>query len=259
MLTVPIFNPIAIQVGPLKIYWYGLMYLLGFMLAYYHSLWRVRKLHFTWTKDEVIDLIFYGALGVIIGGRLGYLFYNWEYFLESPIALLYFWEPGRSFHGGLLGVGVSLFFFSKIHHKSFLETTDFIIPSIPIGLFLGRIGNFINNELIGRVTDLPWGMVFPSIDDYPRHPSQLYEALLEGVVLFVLLNYRASESYQKTKSTGLFLIYYGLVRFIIEFFREPDSHLGFIAFNWLTMGQLLSIPMIIIGLLVMRIKNARIP
>ena len=189
------------------------------------------------------------ALGVIFGGTIGYaLFYDFQGALTDPLRLLKFWEPGRSFHGGLLGTAAMVFLFARGRRRSFWEVLDFLIPVVPLGLAAGRIGNFLNNELWGRVTTMPWGMVFPGAGDLPRHPSQLYEFFLEGVVLFFLLQRCARWVKGRGTLTGCFLVGYGLFRSFVEFFREPDGPLGFVAFDWLTMGQLLSLPMILGGL-----------
>ena len=250
MLTYPDIDPVAFSVGPLLVRWYGLMYLFGFAGAYFLARSRARKPGSGWTEEQVGDLIFYGAMGVVLGGRFGYvLFYNFANFLNDPISLFYVWEGGMSFHGGLLGVLIALFLYGRKLGKTVFQVTDFIAPMVPIGLGAGRIGNFIGGELWGRTTDAPWGMVFPGAGDLPRHPSQLYQAALEGVALFVILWWVSSKPKPRYVVTGTFGMFYGLFRFIIEFFRQPDQHLGFIAFDWLTMGQLLSLPMILLGAL----------
>jgi phosphatidylglycerol:prolipoprotein diacylglycerol transferase len=195
-------------------------------------------------------LVFYTALGVILGGRIGYvLFYNFPTFLSNPLMIFKIWQGGMSFHGGLLGVLLAMGLFARKIGKGFFEVTDFIVPLIPPGLFFGRIGNFINGELWGRVSDVPWAMVFqtPGAGDQPRHPTPLYEAALEGVVLFIIVWLYSSRPRPSMAISGLFLLGYGGFRFAVEFFRQPDAHLGFIAFGWLTMGQLLSLPMILCG------------
>jgi phosphatidylglycerol:prolipoprotein diacylglycerol transferase len=251
MLIHPDFDPIAFSLGPLHIRWYGLMYLFGFIAGWALGRYRAAQPGAPWQREQVDDLLFYIALGVIFGGRIGYvLFYKFDVFLGNPGMLFKVWEGGMSFHGGLLGVILAMVFFARKHHKGFFEVTDFIAPLITPGLFFGRIGNFINGELWGRVSDLPWAMVFhhPAAGNLPRHPSQLYEAILEGLVLFLVLWIYSSKPRPPMAVSGLFLIGYGVFRFIIEFAREPDTHLGFIAFSWVTMGQLLSIPMIIVGI-----------
>lgn len=241
-------DPIAIALGPLKIHWYGLMYLIGFAAAWWLGVIRARKPGSGWNETQISDLIFWGAMGVVLGGRAGYvLFYNFDKFLADPLWLFAVWEGGMSFHGGLLGVIVVLYWFGKQHGKSLFEMGDFVAPLIPIGLGAGRMGNFIGGELWGRVADVPWGVVFPRAGELPRHPSQLYELALEGVLLFVILWWFSSKPRPKMAVSGLFLLLYGSFRSFVEFFREPDAHIEFIAFNWLTMGQLLSLPMVLLG------------
>lgn len=249
MLYYPDIDPIIFTLGPFEVRWYGLSYLLGFVGAYFIALWRIKKLPFiTFTKDDVGDLLFYIAIGVIVGGRLGFiLLYQPDVLFSEPWLALAFWLPGRSFHGGLLGVLLVLFYYGRKHHCSFLQVTDFVAPSVPIALGFGRLGNFFNQELWGRVTDVPWGMVFPLAGAMPRHPSQLYECLGEGVLLSILLLIFAKKERLPGAVSGLFLLSYGIFRYGVEYFREPD-HYGLISLNWLTMGQLLSIPMIVLGL-----------
>lgn len=249
MFTVPDIDPVAIAIGPLAIRWYGLMYLLGFVGGALLGVYRARKPSSDWTPSLVWDLLYYIALGVVIGGRIGYtLFYQFEYYAGRPWEVLYVWTGGMSFHGGVIGVLVAMALFARRHGKSFLEVGDFAVPLMPPGLFFGRIGNFINQELWGRVTDVPWGVVFPAAGNLPRHPSQLYEAFLEGIVLFVVLWVFSSRPRKAGAVGGLFLVGYALSRFVVEFFREPDAHLGAVAFDWMTMGQLLSLPMFVFGL-----------
>lgn len=246
MLTYPDINPVALQIGPLAIHWYGIMYVVGFAGVFWSC--YARRLP-DWNRDSIIDLLFYGALGVIFGGTWGYLlFYEPHILFEEPLKFFRFWDPGRSFHGGLLGVLLAVFIFGKVQKRSFLAVTDFIAPAIPIGIMAGRLGNFINGELWGRVTNMPWGIVFPHAGTLPRHPSQLYEFTLEGLGLFFILNLYIKKPRKTGSVSGLFLIYYGIFRFVIEFFREPDVNQGFVALGWITKGQLLSFPMIIIGL-----------
>ncbi len=250
MLPYPHLDPVAIQIGPLKIHWYGLMYVFGFLGAWILARWRAGRLG--WRVEEIDDLIFYGALGVVLGGRIGYMaFYNLSVFIHDPFSLFRVWEGGMSFHGGLLGVLATMGLFARKYERPFFEVTDFIAPFVPIGLFFGRIGNFINGELWGKVTDLPWGMVFPTAGQLPRHPSQLYEAFLEGILLFTVLWFYSERPRPLMAVSGLFLLLYGGFRFMVEFIREPDAHIGYLAFGWLTMGQLLSIPMILLGLLLL--------
>lgn len=254
MLVHPEFDPIAFSIGPLKVRWYGLMYLFGFVGGWLLGRYRAARPGSGWQPVQIDDMVFYAALGVILGGRIGYvLFYNLGAFLENPLLLFKVWEGGMSFHGGLLGVLIAMGLFARKLHKSFFEVTDFLAPLVPLGLFFGRIGNFINGELWGRVSDLPWAMVFhsPGAGDLPRHPSQLYEAALEGLALFIILWLYSARPRPTKAVSGLFLICYGSFRFLIEFVRQPDAQLSFIAFDWLTMGQLLSLPMILFGILFM--------
>lgn len=250
MLPYPDVNPIAFQIGPLKVHWYGLMYLVGFFGAWWLGTVRTRKPHVRWKPEQVSDLLFYVALGVILGGRIGYvLFYNFWLEVHHPFYIFQLWDGGMSFHGGLLGVIVAMIVYARRQGRALFDVADFVAPLVPIGLFAGRIGNFINGELWGRLTTLPWGMVFPGAGPLPRHPSQLYEALLEGVVLFVVLWWYSRRPRPRMTTTGLFLLLYGIFRFLIEFVRMPDPQLGFIAFGWMTRGQELSLPMIFFGLL----------
>lgn len=252
MLIHPEIDPVLLSIGPLKIRWYGLMYLFAFLSAWGLARYRIKKQNLPWTSEQLSDLIFYGAMGVVLGGRIGYMvFYQWHSLLIKPLSLFYVWQGGMSFHGGLLGVLFALLLFSKKEKKAFFEVTDFVAPLVPIGLAMGRLGNFINGELWGRVTSMPWGMVFPGVDNLPRHPSQLYELFLEGILLFAILWIFTSKPRSRYASSGLFLLLYGCFRFFIENFRQPDAPLGFIAFNWLTMGQLLSFPMLIMGIFLM--------
>lgn len=250
MIAFPHIDPVAVSVGPLQIHWYGLMYLLGFGLAWLLLVWRAKKPGSGWTTDQVSDLIFYGAIGVIAGGRLGYcLFYNLPYYASHPLQIFYVWDGGMSFHGGAIGVLIALWFFARKNRKSYFAVADFGVPIVPLGLGAGRIGNFINAELWGRPTDTSWAMVFPT-DPYqlPRHPSMLYEFALEGVVLFLVLWIYSRKPRPAATVTGLFGVGYGLSRILVEFYREPDAHLGYLAFDWLTMGQLLSLPLVLAGL-----------
>ncbi|KTC88089.1 MULTISPECIES: prolipoprotein diacylglyceryl transferase [Legionella] len=249
MLEFPHIDPVAFSLGPIQVHWYGLMYLFGFAGAWVLAQWRAKHYQLDWTAEQISDLIFYGALGVIIGGRVGYmLFYNTHQLLTEPWTLLKLWEGGMSFHGGLIGVAVAMWLFARKFKKPFLKVTDFLAPLVPLGLGAGRLGNFINGELWGRVTDVPWAMVFPHSDGQPRHPSQLYELGLEGIALFTLIWWYASKPRPQGRVSAMFLTGYAMCRLIAECFREPDVQLGFLAFNWLTMGQLLSIPMLLAGL-----------
>lgn len=256
MLSFPHIDPVFLSIGPIDIRWYGLMYLFGFLGAYLYCNHVGKDAASPWNKDMVGDLIFYSAIGVILGGRIGFvLLYQPNWLLEDPLSLLQFWERGRSFHGGLLGVMVALLLFARHQKRTFLEVTDFIAPAVPIGLGFGRLGNFINGELWGRVTDVSWGIVFPSGGPMPRHPSQLYELCLEGIALFVILQILRKKSTKAGFITGAFLTFYGLFRYVIEFFRAPDVSHGFILFDWMTMGQILSTPMIILGLCLIVRRN----
>lgn len=246
-LTFPQIDPVLVQIGPLAIRWYGLMYLIGFAFAMWLANRRAEQPGSGWTKDQVSDLLFAGFLGVVIGGRIGYvLFYNFDLFLANPLYLFKVWTGGMSFHGGLLGVITAMFWYGHKNGRTFFSIADFIAPLVPFGLGMGRLGNFINGELWGRVTDVPWAMIFPTGGPLPRHPSQLYEFLLEGVVLFIILNLFIHKPRPTGAVSGLFLLCYGSFRFFVEFFRQPDAQLGFFD-GWLTMGQILSTPMILLG------------
>lgn len=250
MIVFPDINPVAFSIGPVHVHWYGLMYLLGFALAWGLAHWRAKHYALPWTSEEIADLIFYSAVGVIIGGRLGYmLFYSSAEWLIKPWLILKVWEGGMSFHGGLIGVAVALFLFSKKVNKPFLQVADFLAPLVPLGLGAGRLGNFINGELWGRVTTVPWGMIFPDAGSELRHPSQLYELGLEGFVLFIVVWWYSAKPRPAGCISGVFLMGYAFCRLMVECVREPDPQLGFLAFQAITMGQLLSIPMLIIGFL----------
>ena len=252
MIKHPEFDPVALQLGPLSIHWYGIMYLLGFSAVYFLAVYRSKQSNTkpVWNEDQIGDLIFYGALGAVLGGRLGYiLFYKLGDYLQHPLGIFKVWEGGMAFHGGLLGVIFAFWLYAKRHNRGLFEVADFIAPMVPIGLFFGRLGNFINQELWGKVTDVPWAVVFTNGGPYPRHPSMLYEAILEGVVLFIVLWLYSAKERKPGAVSGLFLCGYAVFRFLVEFVREPDAHLGYVVMNWVTMGQLLSIPMFILGLI----------
>ncbi|HLQ86055.1 MAG TPA: prolipoprotein diacylglyceryl transferase [Salinisphaeraceae bacterium] len=258
MFVYPEIDPIAFSLGPLAVHWYGLMYLLSFLIGWALAVWRTRLPHVHWQRHEVGDYLFYVVLGVVIGGRVGYmLFYQPAMLVAQPLQLFYIWQGGMSFHGGLLGVLIASLWFAHRTDRYFFAVTDFVAPIVPVGLFFGRIANFINGELVGRVTDVPWAMVYPFVDARPRHPSQFYEAGLEGLVLFALLWWFARKPRPRMAISGLFLLGYGCFRFFLEFFRQPDAFLGFVAFGWLTMGQVLSAPMIIFGILLLVLAYAR--
>ena len=245
-----VIDPVIADLGFVKVYWYGVMYLLAFLSAYLLARYRIKS-ESLWNAKHVDDLIFYGALGAVLGGRLGYLlFYNWSIFISNPLTFFNFQNGGMSFHGGFLGVLIAMMVFNKKHQFSFFQTTDFIAPLIPLGLGFGRIGNYINGELLGRVTESSWGVFAPDQSGFweKRFPTQLYEAFLEGLVLFFILWIFSNRKRPLMAISSLFLIFYGTFRFIIEFVRAPDSHIGYLAFDWLTMGQLLSLPMVIVGI-----------
>ncbi|MEI6412920.1 MAG: prolipoprotein diacylglyceryl transferase [Pseudomonadota bacterium] len=266
MFNYPDIDPIALVMGPFKVHWYGLMYLTGFLLAWFLGQRRAATIR-GWDNTQVEDLIFYGALGVILGGRLGYmLFYQFPSWSSDPLALFRVWEGGMSFHGGLLGVLVATALFCRKHHKGFFDAADFVAPLVPLGLAFGRLGNFINGELWGGfVAQAGWGVRLPCgrfpaycpgrlenvAWSLPVHPSQLYEMALEGGVLFVLLWWFSSRSRPRRAVSGLFLLGYGVFRFAVEFVRLPDPQLGYLAFGWVTMGQVLSLPMILVGILLL--------
>ncbi len=251
MLLHPNFDPVAIAVGPVEVHWYGLMYLFAFALGWWLGRIRTRDAWRGWSRDNVGDVLFYVALGVVVGGRLGYmLFYDFERLLAHPLSVFMIWRGGMSFHGGLLGVMVAMWWFARSHGRGFFEVADFIAPLVPLGLAAGRLGNFINGRLWGTPSDLPWAMVFhdPRAGGVPRHPSQLYEALLEGVVLFAVLWWFTRRPRPVMAASGVFLIGYGLARTLVELVRVPDAHLGYLAFGWVTMGQVLTLPMIAAGI-----------
>ncbi|WP_201023161.1 prolipoprotein diacylglyceryl transferase [Serinicoccus chungangensis] len=240
--------PSSFDVGPLTVYWYGVMYAVGFLLAWVLGTVLARRTGSGWSADQVSDLILYSIVGVVVGGRLGYtLFYGLENAVADPVSVLRIYEGGMSFHGGLLGVLVALGLYARRAGRSFFAVSDFVAPLVPPGLFFGRIGNFINAELWGKETAVPWGMVFPGAGDEPRHPTMLYEALLEGLLLFGVLWWYTRRSPPVGAVSGLFLLLYGVVRVLVEFLRVPDAHLGYLALEWVTMGQVLSAPMVVVG------------
>lgn len=251
MISYPNINPVAIDLDVVKVHWYGLMYLFAFLSAWWLGNLRAKSADSDWTKQHVSDVIFYGALGVILGGRIGYiLFYNFDTFLGNPAIIIRIWEGGMSFHGGMLGVFLALYLFARKTGRSFFQVSDFIAPMVPLGLGFGRLGNFINKELWGRPAEssIPWAMDYG--DHIARHPSALYQALTEGLLLFVILFVFTRKPRPAMSVSGLFMLCYGSFRFITEFFRTPDSHLGYVMFDWMTKGQQLSIPMIIVGVFV---------
>ena len=244
MLAHPNIDPVAFSIGPLAVRWYGLMYLAGFVIGWWLGLRRIAAGQAPITRAQLDDLLFLVVLGVILGGRLGYvLFYKPGYYLSHPLEIFYIWQGGMSFHGGLLGVMAAMVFAARRHGIDWMRLMDFVAPLIPPGIAAGRLGNFINGELPGRVSDIPWAMVFPGADSSPRHPSQLYQFALEGVVLFVLLWWFSSRPRPRGQVSAMFLLGYGGLRFVTEFFREPDAHLGLLALG-LTMGQWLCLAMI---------------
>lgn len=253
MFIHPEFDPIALQLGPLAVRWYGLMYLLAFALVLFLGRLRIKSQSFSkWHVAELDDLLFYGVLGVILGGRLGYVvFYKLSYYLSHPLEIFFVWQGGMSFHGGFLGVIFAMWLYSRKSGKSWLSVTDFIAPLVPLGLGAGRIGNFINGELWGRPTDVAWGVVFPQVDAVARHPSQLYEFGLEGLLLFTIVWLYSSKQRPMGAVSGVFLMGYGAFRFLVEYTREPDDFLGLLSLG-LSMGQWLSLPMIIAGILMLR-------
>lgn len=252
MLTYPQINPIAFHVGPLSVHWYGLMYLAGLFSAWVFLQMRLRRRSSLFSATQLTDILFYAMFGLLIGGRLGYMFfYDFDEVLHAPWQIFLIWQGGMAFHGGLIGAIVALWIYAKRKGFSLFDVTDFIAPAVPLGLAFGRIGNFINGELWGRVTTVPWAMVFPHAGVEPRHPSQLYEFFLEGVVLFIVLSLFSRKTHPTGAVSGLFLLLYGAMRFSVEFFRQPDAQIGFVAFGWMSKGQLLSLPMMAIGLTIL--------
>lgn len=248
MLHSPLFNPIAFHIAGLQVHWYGLMYLFSFFFGWLLAQYRAKKMKLDFSSEQITDLLFYVALGVILGGRIGYvLFYDFNFFIHHPFFLLQVWNGGMSFHGGAIGVGITCGWWCYKQKKNIFDVTDFITPFIPIGLAAGRFGNFINGELWGRITNVPWGMIFPHADQFPRHPSVLYELFFEGIVSFIILWWFSSKPRPRMAITGLFLMLYGSFRIFCEFFREPDAQLGFVALHWVTRGMELSLPMVLLG------------
>jgi len=267
------FDPVAISIGPLDIHWYGVMYLLAFLSFWFIANRRaIRQTWWGWNSQDVSDVLFYGMIGVILGGRVGYmLFYATDMLVQNPLSIFMIQDGGMSFHGGLIGVIVAMFVFGRRTRRSFWQVADFVAPMVPLGLAFGRLGNFIGGELWGRLTDVPWAMIFASstgfragetaaleeawrsgaLDHLARHPSQLYQAGLEGLALFVILMWYSRKPRPRAAVSGLFLLGYGTFRLIVEFFRQPDQHLGYLAMQWLTMGMLLSLPMIAAGIIIM--------
>ena len=257
----PEIDPVAISLGPLSVHWYALSYMVGIGLVWWLVSRRAsNRADIPWNAEQISDLLFYCVLGVILGGRIGYIFfYNAGVLLDDPLALVRLWEGGMSFHGGMIGVTLGAWWFAHKNGQSIFAVIDAIAPAIPVALGCGRLGNFANAELPGRVTDVPWALVYPG-DVVARHPSSLYQAVLEGVVLFGLLWVYSRKPRPEMAVSGLFLIGYGGLRLFSEFFREPDTHIGFIAFGWVTMGQVLSVPMVLLGVALMVFayrRNAR--
>ena len=251
MIRFPDIDPVAIEIGPLAIHWYGLSYIAGIALAWWLLKRRAAAPGSGWTPQQVGDVVFYAALGGVLGGRIGYaLFYNARSYLEDPSAIFAVWQGGMSFHGGVIGMVLAVAWLARAQGRPFLDISDFLVPVVPIGLGLGRIANFVNQELWGAPTTLPWGVMFthPAAGAVARHPTQLYEALLEGLVLFLVLDGVRRGAPPRGTLTGVFLLGYGVFRALVELLREPDAHIGYLAWGWVTMGQLLSLPMIVAGL-----------
>jgi phosphatidylglycerol:prolipoprotein diacylglycerol transferase len=255
MLQYPGFDPIAIELGPVKVHWYGIMYLIGFGAAWWLARFRARRPGSTWKPVDVDDFIFFAMLGVILGGRIGYvLFYGLGDWARDPLYPLKIWQGGMSFHGGLLGVLLAIAWFARQRKRRVADVFDFAAPIPGIGLMAGRLGNFINGELWGKPTDVPWGFL---VDGEVRHATQLYEATIEGLMLFVVLWWFTSRPRPRLAPSGLFLVFYGAARMLVEFWRVPDAQIGYLAGGWFTMGQLLTLPMLIAGLLLLFLAYRR--
>ncbi len=260
MLTYPHIDPVAVSIGPLHVHWYGIMYLIGFVGGWALARHRARQPGSTWTAMDVDDLIFYCSMGVILGGRIGWcIVYGTDAIAADWRNIFHIWDGGMSFHGGLVGVMVASILFARVKGKRAFDVFDFLAPLPGIGLFAGRIGNFINGELWGKPTDVPWGFLVPGPDGMliGRHPSQLYEALLEGLVLFLILWFFTSKRRPRYAASGLFMLVYGCARFTVEWVRLPDANIGYLAGDWLTMGMLLTVPMIAIGTLMLILAYRR--
>jgi phosphatidylglycerol:prolipoprotein diacylglycerol transferase len=249
----PDINPIAISIGPIDIRWYSLAYFFGIIFGFMLLKFQVKRFKFEIEANELEDIVFYSVLGIVFGGRIGYMaLYQFHTLLNNPLELFYVWEGGMSFHGGVIGFAIAIYLFTKRYKVDFLKLMDHIVCVVPLGIFLGRIANFINGELFGRVTNAPWGVIFPNGGILPRHPSQIYEAFSEGLLCFLIMQivlYTTSSIEKKGRMTALFLILYSISRMICELFREPDAHIGFLV-NYLTMGQILSAPLLIVGLVI---------
>ena len=260
MIRFPDIDPVAFSLGPVAVHWYGLAYIAGIGLAWLYLARSARRTPGDWQSEQVADLVFYAALGAVLGGRIGYvLFYNFSEFLQAPASIFAVWRGGMSFHGGVLGVIAAMAWYARAHDRRIVAVSDFVLPAIPIGLGLGRIANFVNQELWGAPTNLPWGVVFthPAAGGFARHPSQLYEAVFEGLCLFVILHLISTRTHPAGTVSGWFLMLYAVFRGAVEFVREPDAHIGYLGWGWLTMGQLLSLPMLIAGLVILLVVSPR--